>query len=195
MKISQRARTSTGTTATYLGLRDEEPDENEHAETEAGESDESTIAARSHGDQHVRNCASDDEVEEPLGGSGEGDVETTETSSRDLGNVDPADRSPTPLEERRKEVNADERDVTGRRDGCVFLRRSDAHEDSDVHHRQTHGDRGPEKRLAASKRVGGEDQEASAHDHLDDAVYASGKETRLGTIQPQVGKDLRGCKD
>jgi hypothetical protein len=188
MKVSQRARTGTGTIATYLSLRDEEPDENEHAQTEAGESNESAVAACSHSDQHVWHCAGDDKVEEPLGGGGESNVKTTEASSRDLRDVDPADRSPAPLEEGRKEVDADERDVASRRNGCILLRRSNAHEDTDVHHRQTHGDRSPEKRLATSKRIGGEDQEASAHD---DTVDASGEEAGLGTIQAQVGKDLR----
>lgn len=77
--------------ASYLGLRNEEPDEKEHAQAEAGESDESSVAALAHGHQHVGHGASDDEVEEPLGSGGKGNVETTEASGRDLGDVDPAD--------------------------------------------------------------------------------------------------------
>lgn len=77
--------------AAYLGLGDEEPDEDEHAQTKAGEGDEGAVAADAHGDEHVGYGPGDDEVEEPLGGSSEGDVEATETSSRDLGDVDPAD--------------------------------------------------------------------------------------------------------
>jgi hypothetical protein len=77
--------------ASYLGLGDEEPDEDEHAQAEAGEGDECTVTALAHGDQHVRDSTSDDKVEEPLGGGGERYVEATETSGRNLGNVDPAD--------------------------------------------------------------------------------------------------------
>lgn len=75
----------------YLGLGNEEPDEDEHAQAEAGECDECTVTALTHGHQHVRDSTSNDEVEEPLGGGGERHVEATETSGRDLGNVDPAD--------------------------------------------------------------------------------------------------------
>jgi hypothetical protein len=94
------------------------------------------------------------------------------------------------LEEGREEVDADKRDIAGRADRCVRLRRSDAHEQTDVKHRQTHGNRSPEERLAASKRVGCEDQEQTAHDHLDNAVNASGEETRLGAVKTEVLEDL-----
>lgn len=148
--------------ASYLGLGNEEPDEDEHAQAEAGESDESTVSALAHGHQHVGHGASDDKVEEPLSGGGERDVETAETSGWDLGDVDPADlrdmsvphsgfdvhdwqtyRTPAPLEERREEVDADKCDVAGGRNGCILLRRGNAHEETNVHHRQTHGDGSP----------------------------------------------------
>ena len=75
----------------YLGLGNEEPDEDEHAQAEAGEGDECTVTARAHGHEHVRDSASNDKIEEPLSGGGERHVEATETSGRDLRNVDPAD--------------------------------------------------------------------------------------------------------
>lgn len=78
---------------TYLGLGHEEPDEDEHGQTEARERDEGAVAALAHGDEHVGHSAGDDEVEEPLGGGGEGDVEATEAGGRDLGHVNPADLS------------------------------------------------------------------------------------------------------
>jgi hypothetical protein len=77
--------------ASYLGLRNEEPDEDEHAQAEAGEGDECTVTALAHGHQHVGHSAGNDQVEEPLGGGGERHVQATETSGRNLGNVDPAD--------------------------------------------------------------------------------------------------------
>ena len=100
-------------------------------------------------------------------------------------------RSPAPLEEGREEVDADERDISGRADRCVRLRGSDAHEETNVQHRQTHGNRSPEQRPATSEGVGCEDQEQTAHDHLDNAVNASGEETRLSAVETKVLEDLR----
>jgi hypothetical protein len=77
--------------ASYLGLRNEEPDEDEHAQAEAGEGNECTVTTHAHSHQHVGHSASNDEIEEPLGGGSECHVEATETSGWDLGNVDPAD--------------------------------------------------------------------------------------------------------
>lgn len=77
--------------AAYLGLGDEEPDKDEHGQAEAGEGDEGAVAALAHGDEHVGDCAGDDEVEQPLGGGAEGDVQAAEAGGRDLGDVDPAD--------------------------------------------------------------------------------------------------------
>ena len=83
-------------------------------------------------------------------------------------------RTPTPLEERGKEVNANERHVASGNDGLIFLWRRNAYEETNVEHGQTHRDGGPEERLATSEGVGGEDEEESAHDHLDDAIDSSG---------------------
>jgi hypothetical protein len=69
---------------TYLGLGNQEPDEDEHGEAEAGERDESTVTALAHGGQHVGDSTRNDQVEEPLCGGGEGDVQATQTSGRDL---------------------------------------------------------------------------------------------------------------
>lgn len=100
-------------------------------------------------------------------------------------------RTPAPLEEGREEVDADERDISGRADRCVRLRGGDAHEETNVQHRQTHGNRSPEQRPATSEGVGCEDQEQTAHDHLDNAVNASGEETRLSAVKTKVLEDLR----
>jgi hypothetical protein len=75
----------------YLSLGNEEPDEEEHAQAEAGEGDECTVTSHAHGHQHVGHSASNDEVEEPLGGGGERNVKTTQTSGRNLRDIDPAD--------------------------------------------------------------------------------------------------------
>jgi hypothetical protein len=99
--------------------------------------------------------------------------------------------TPAPLKEGCEEVDADKRDVACGRYRFVLLRGSDAHEDTDVKHRETHGDRGPEQRFATSEGVGGEDQEQAAHDHLDDAVDAGCEETGLGAVETKVGEDLR----
>ena len=76
---------------THLRLRHQEPSKDEHGGAEAGEGDESAVAAAAHGDEHVGDGARDDEVEEPLGGGGEGDVEGAQARRRDLRHVDPAD--------------------------------------------------------------------------------------------------------
>ena len=99
-------------------------------------------------------------------------------------------RSPAPLEERREEVDADKCDIAGGCDRCILLRRSDAYEETNVHHRQTHGDGSPEERPATSEGVGCEDQEQTAHDHLDNSVDASCEETRLGAVKTEVLEDL-----
>lgn len=78
-------------TASYLGLGNEEPDEDEHGQAEASKGDECTVTTRAHGHQHVGHSTSNDKVEEPLGGSGERNVKATETSGRDLRDIDPAD--------------------------------------------------------------------------------------------------------
>lgn len=99
-------------------------------------------------------------------------------------------RSPAPLEEGSEEVDADEREVAGRNDGLALLGRRDAHEETDIQHRQAHGNRCPEERLATPERVGCEDQEQTAHDHLDDTVDTSGEETGLGAGETEVLENL-----
>jgi hypothetical protein len=99
-------------------------------------------------------------------------------------------RTPAPLEEGREEVDANKCDIAGRADRCVRLRRSDAHEETDVQHRQTHGNRSPEERPATSKGVGCEDQEQTAHDHLDNAVNTGGEETCLSAVETKVLENL-----
>ena len=94
------------------------------------------------------------------------------------------------MEEGREEVDADKGDIAGGADGCVRLRRGDAHEQTDVKHRQTHGNRSPEERLATSKGVGCEYQEQTAHDHLDNAVNTGGEKTCLSAVKTKVLEDL-----
>ena len=175
----------------YLGFRDEEPDEDEHGKTEASEGDERSIASLAHGRQHVRDSTGDDQVEEPLSSSSERNVQSTKTGSRNLRDINPAHWSPTPLEEGSEQVDADEGDVAGRRNGLVLLRWRDTDEKTDVHHRTTHGNRGPEQRFATTERVGGKNEKETAHGHLDHAVDPRGEKTDLGALQSEVFEDLR----
>jgi hypothetical protein len=101
-------------------------------------------------------------------------------------------RSPSPLEERCKQVDAHECDVPGTCHRLVLLRWRDAHEQTDVHHGETHGNRSPEEGLATSQRVGGEDQEQTTHQHLDDTVNSCGEKTDGSALQSEVREDLRG---
>lgn len=104
-----------------LGLGHEEPDEEEHGETEASEDEicavftnqsetalydqmawmghNSPITVRTDSHEHGRHSPGDNEVEEPLGGRGIRNVHGSETGSWDLGGVDPACWAPAELEE------------------------------------------------------------------------------------------------
>lgn len=193
---------------TYLRLRYQEPDEDKHATAEASKGDESSVPATTHGDEHIRHGASDDKIEEPLGCGSERDVERAETCGRDLGDVDPADlhqqlstrtgrysdvatyRSPTPLEERREEIDAHKRDVAGRRYGLALLRRADTDEETDVEHGSCHCNGSPEQRLTTTEGVSSEEEKAAAHDHLDYAVDAGGEEAGFRAVQTKVLEDL-----
>lgn len=129
----------------YLSLRNEEPNEDEESSSKSREQDESTIATLAHGHEHVGHSASDYQVEEPLGGSTEGNIEPTKASSRNLRDVNPADRSPTPLEEGGEEVDANKGDVArGRHTNVLLLRWVNADIETNVEHGQGHRNRSPE---------------------------------------------------
>lgn len=49
-----------------------------------------------------------------MGSGSERNIEAAKAGSRDFGDVNPAHRTPAPLEERGEEVDADEGDITGR---------------------------------------------------------------------------------
>ena len=122
--------------------------------------------------------------------SSNGDVKRSETGSRDLRDVDPADGSPTELEEQGEEEDADESEVSRWGYVLAFDRRVDAHVDTDVEHGHTLGDGGPEERAAATERVGGEDEETETTEHLDDTVDSSGEEFDFIALQAESLEDL-----
>jgi hypothetical protein len=129
-------------------------------------------------------------VEKPLGSSSDGDVERPKTRSGYLGYVNPADWSPTELEETGEQENADESEVASRRDVSGSLGRIEAHVETDVQHGKTLGDGGPEERPTTTKRISSEDQEGQTGDHFDDAIYASGKELDFVALQTEGSEDL-----
>lgn len=173
-----------------LGLRNEEPNEEEHGEAERAVDQESAIAALAHSSQHIGRSTGHDKVEKPLRGRRKGDVHGPQPRGRDLGDVDPAAWSPSELEEGGEQEDAHERKVAGGRHGLADHGRGDAHVDAHVEHGCALGDRGPEQGAAAAEGVGGEEEEGGAGDHFDDAVDAGGEEAGFGGVEAKVLEDL-----
>lgn len=134
----------------------QEPGEDEREETSSGKEDEGTIACFAHCGEHVGHCTSYDEVEEldqhvsvcaceaqgntyPLCGSAESDINTTQSGGGDFRDVDPRDRTPSPLEEASKEVDADKSHVSGWRNIGTLDWGLDANVKANVQHGATHG--------------------------------------------------------
>jgi hypothetical protein len=103
----------------------QEPGEEEGEETGGGEEEESAIACFSHRGEHVWNCTSNHEIKKlnivsvrfilvfeektnPLSGSTQCDVDTAQSSSGNLRDVDPWHGAPAPLEEAGKEVDTNQ---------------------------------------------------------------------------------------
>lgn len=133
-----------------LSLRDEEPGEEEHREAEGPVDEIRPVSRCANSDHHVRGSASNNEVEQPLGGSGQRDVGGSQARSRDLGDVDPADGSPAKLEKGCEQEDHDNGDVASWRHRDARLRRIEAYVEADVEHGASLGDGSPEKRLAAT---------------------------------------------
>ncbi|KAI6751521.1 hypothetical protein HG531_006217 [Fusarium graminearum] len=146
--------------AKTLGLRNEEP----HKDTHEKIKDmfiSTYVTGRSHCLLHGKHSSGDDKVKEPLGSSSDGDVEGSETGSRNLRNENPAARSPTELEESSPEVNADNSNITESRDTCASNRGLNATVDTDDVHGEELSSTCPQKTAASTKRVGKEDEEGS----------------------------------
>ena len=148
------------------------------------------VSIESDSGHHVWRGTGDNEVEKPLGGRSDSDVEGSKTSSRDLRDVDPANGTPAELEETGEEEDANESKVTSTRDISGTLWRIKAHVETDVEHGKTLGNRGPEKRAAATKGVSSEDQEGETGNHLDDTVDTGGEELDIVTLKTERSKDL-----
>lgn len=136
--------------------------------------------------QHKRRSTGNDEVEQPLGSGSESDVQGSETSSGDFGDVDPADGAPAELEETSEQEDADESEVSGGWHTLASDGRRDADVETDVHHSGTLSDGSPEERSAATERVGSEDEEGGAGNHLDDTVDTGSEELRGVSSDSQV---------
>lgn len=131
-----------------LRLRDKEPREEEHGEAEAAIDEIRPVARIADGRHHVRGGAGNDKVEQPLGRGSQRDVGGSQTRSRDLRDVDPADWAPSELEEGCEQEDHDDGDVAGWRHGDACLWRIEADVEADVEHCGPLRDGGPEKRFA-----------------------------------------------
>lgn len=141
--------------------------------------------------QHDRADSRDDEIEQPLGCSRQRDVLSSQAVRGDLGDVNPAHRSPAELEGRGKEVHCHEGHVSGRRDGSTWNGRVEADIKADVKHADEHGEGGPDERQAPTQRVGKEGNEDGAGAHLDYAVNPGGEEPGSSSRNPEGPKDGR----
>lgn len=144
---------------------------------------------------HIRRSPRDNEIEQPLRRSSQRNIQGPEPRSRDLGDVDPAHRTPSELEEDGEEVDAHNGDVASGRYSGAFHWGLDANVNSDVIHAEALGDGGPEETFAATERIRCQGEEEGAADHFEHAVDACGEEGRLGAIEAEVGEYLGGLDD
>lgn len=169
-----------------LGLRDEEPGEKEHRETETPVDEVCTVSTLTNSSHHIRGSASNDEVEQPLGSSGQRDIGGSQTSSWDLRNIDPTNRSPPKLEKGCEQKDHDNSNITSRRHRDTYLRGVEAYVEADVKHRSSLGDGGPEKRFTTTQGIGNEEEENRAGNHLHDPVDTGGEETSFSAAETKV---------
>lgn len=103
--------------------------------------------------QHDWGDPGHDQVEQPLCRGGNRDGVASEPVRRDLADVDPADRAPTELESRRKEVHHHEGCGTSRRNGLACLRGVESHEKAEVEHEDAHRIARPDERPPTAESV------------------------------------------
>lgn len=152
---------------------------------------DSPITLRTDSSQHPGDSTGNDKVEQPLCRSSKGDVQTAETGSRDFRDVDPADRTPSELEESGEEEDADKGNVASRNHRFACLGGLDADIETDVQHCKALRDGSPEERTTAAEGVGNEDQEAGTSDDFDDTVHSCCEKTVGAACDTQVLEDLR----
>lgn len=134
------------------------------------------IAVRPNSDQHDWCCSCDDEVEEPLRRGRQTHIRPPQPARGNLRDIDPAHRTPTKLEERRKKIHHDQRHISSTTNRRARDRRIEAHVETQVEHGNEHCGSRPDERAFAAQGVGEEDKEEAAGDHFDDAVDAGGEE-------------------
>lgn len=166
----------------------EKVDKDAHEEAEAAKQKVHAVAGAAHGALHGEDGAGGDEVEEPLGGGGEGDVEGAQAGRGNLADEDPAGRAPAKLERRGPEVDAGNGDVAKGRDGLALGRGLDAAVDGNEEEHDALRGGGGEEAASATERIGHEEQEDGAADDFDDAVDSGGEQGRVRGIHAEVGE-------
>jgi len=134
------------------------------------------ITSRSHGLLHGEHSSGNDKVEKPLSSRSNGNIESSKTGSGDLGNKNPAARSPAELEESSPEVDADDGHISKGGDTCTSNRGLNTTVDTDDVHGEELSNTGPQKTAASAKRIGKEDEESSTSSNLDDTVDTGSEE-------------------
>jgi hypothetical protein len=153
-----------------LGLRDKEPDEEEHREAASTEEKVGSVTSFPHMTipkpvtpsvlfteyyvhhnmraSHMRHGLCNNEIKKPLRSGCESNVHSPKPCSWDLGHNNPAARTPSKLKECGKKEDAGEGKVTDGRDGVARYRRVKSHVEADHEHCAPLRDRGPKKRFS-----------------------------------------------
>ncbi|EGX90741.1 hypothetical protein CCM_07161 [Cordyceps militaris CM01] len=172
-----------------LSFGDEEVDKDAHEEAKAAKHEIHAVPGAAHGALHGEHGSSGNEVEEPLSGSGDGDVEGTQAGGGNFADEDPACRAPAELKRCRPQVNAGDGNVAKGGNGLTFDRGLHAAVDADDEEDDTLRAGGGDEAPPTAERIGDEEQEEGAADDLDDAIDAGGKQRRVGGVHAQIGKD------
>ena len=128
-----------------LGLRNQKPGENKHREAEASKDEVSSISSSANSCQHVRDSLSYDKIEQPLGGSGDSYIHGSQTRSRDLRYENPADGSPSELEECSKQEDARQGNIAEWWNICALHRWEEANIEADDEHCNALSDGSPQQ--------------------------------------------------
>lgn len=126
---------------------------------------------------HVRGRASDDELEEPLRGGGEGAAKRSDSEREDFGAIDPDDTVPRSTVKDDEDVDHGDGDVASSLRVCVVCAGlGDGDIGSDIEHGEGSTSTTDDEELAAAETVKEEDEGDNRGAHLDDTIDTGGEE-------------------
>lgn len=177
-----------------------------------------TKSPSTHSRNHRRSCSGHDEIEQPLCRCCNRDVECSQSSSRNLRDVNPAHRSleeesisqdiyqqktsppsaqkgethPTKLKKHRKQINRHNRHIPRRWNWYSLFRRCHANIRSNIKHAQPLCYRRPQETASSTEGICCQEEEEGASDHFEYAVDSCCEEGGCGSCEAEVGEDLGG---